>query len=1599
MLSAQQISTTNTMSLEALIQNTLGQGCVEISNISSRINGAPDNISSFGRFSKENSNFPFQNGLILTTGNVLSAGNVLNTNPLIEGTTSWGTDPDLETALGIAGTMNATSIEFDFISASNQIAFRYILASEEYLGTNPCIYSDGFAFLIKEAGSPSPYANIAIIPGTSTPVNTTTIRPEIVGHCPAENPNYFHDYNDGDTNYNGRTTVLTATANIKPNVAYHIKLVVADQKDPFYDSAVFIEGNSFNATVDLGPDITTCATSTILNGSIDNPLATYKWFRNGTLIAGANTPMLTVNQSGNYKVSASVKLNNKTCEIEDDIVITLNAQKTLANIPDYILCDDPSNNGREIFDLSSRTNQVLTLLPPSNYNISYHFSPEEAEAGNNPILSPIQNRESPQIIFIRIQDIDNGCLTFSGVRLIVNPFPTVTAPDPLIVCDTDGTSDGITEIDLRQMDSELTNDTPNLFVSYHLNAIDASSGDNPVVSPYTNSNQNHTFHIRVYDGNTGCFSTTTLNVSVVNPPKAAIDKPYINACEYGGTGFETFDLTSLIDDLLDNLTDIPENFYESEEDAEAGINPIANTTNYQNIVSELQTVYLKIIDGITGCFTIVPIELHTNIVITGFVLADFNGCDDASLDGIVDFDLLEVESQLLNGYEGFEAIFYESQTDQENSMNALDKNVPYTVDSNIPPIPHPLYITVSGDDCDNFLTINLIVNPPITLQNLDPVIYCDTDQDGVANILLETFDAYVSQGVNGANVRYFETEEDALNNEPTLDPQIYNEGNPITIYARVTNTMTTCYDVTPLTIQIELPPEIIGDAEITECDDDLDGYYFVDLTSKIPELVADTTGLTISFHNNYNLALSGDDPIPNPENYNSPTQYIAVRVEDDITGCASIANLNVYINTLPQFIPISNFENCEAAGNPIADFYFYEKDEEILNGQTGKHVLYFRTSEDAENRVNVIDKFAPYPNTSSPQTVYVRVEATTDPGCYGTASFALEVGSLPPFNAPEDEFICDDLSNDEIVTFDLNTKISEISKGINEPIDITLYTSEEDAKDNVNPITDLTNYTNTVNPQPIFARIENGTYCHALTKFSINVVQLPAVTTPSDLVACDIDADGSVIFDLTVVEIDVLDLRQDNIIITYHESLEGAETDSQIIPNPENYKNTSINQTVYIKINNTVSNCFVNLPINLKVNLPPEINDFKNHLICSNPENSFNLITIDNLITPESNISLSYYSTQKDADDDENAISTDYIYTTTNDRIYARLENSVTGCISFYDFYLVVLPLPLANTPDDLENCDDDFDGLFAFDLSQQTNTILGNSQNLNNYDVSYHDSQRSANSGTNPLENIYSATDGQIIYVRVTNVTTGCFSTTQFSAIVHPRPFVTITDQILCIDNLPLVVNAITNNTADTYLWSTGATTPEIDITNIGTYSVMVTSSFGCQTFQEFEVMASESATIDATETVDFSDPNNITITISGIGNYLYSLDDGPPQESNIFRNVTLGYHTIAIIDLNGCAKTNKEVVVIDAPKFVTPNNDGYFDTWHISGIETLPGSVINIFDRYGKHITTLTSSSQGWDGTYNGQIMPSSDYWFVGKIKKNDNIFEVKGHFALKL
>jgi gliding motility-associated-like protein len=433
-------------------------------------------------------------------------------------------------------------------------------------------------------------------------------------------------------------------------------------------------------------------------------------------------------------------------------------------------------------------------------------------------------------------------------------------------------------------------------------------------------------------------------------------------------------------------------------------------------------------------------------------------------------------------------------------------------------------------------------------------------------------------------------------------------------------------------------------------------------------------------------------------------------------------------------------------------------------------------------------------------------------------------------------------------------------------------------------------------------------------------------------------------------------------------------------------------------VTNTITLCYLAIDLDLIMNLPPTINQFGTVEICDNATSYYDLTEVNSmLINDSSNLTITYYTSANDAQNATNAISTDYTYQTNNDTIHTRIENINTGCFTTYAFQLVVNPLPIANQPQNLETCDDDFDGLFSFDLSQQDATILGG-QNANNFTVTYYNTLVSAQNGTNDLGTTYAAVDQEIIYVRVTNNSTGCFDTTSLNTIVYPRPIVDIGNQTICLDNLPLIVSANTNDPNDQYLWSTNETTPEITIQNIGSYWVTVTSMYGCETTEVFDVIESEQATIEFTQTVDFSDPNNITITISGIGTYQYILDHGVPQDSNLFENVSLGYHTVTVIDLNGCAETTREVVVVDAPKFMTPNNDGYFDTWHIAGVETLPGTIVYIYDRYGKLLKQLSYNSQGWDGTFNGALMPATDYWFLADVKKDNIEFKVKGHFALK-
>ena len=241
-----------------------------------------------------------------------------------------------------------------------------------------------------------------------------------------------------------------------------------------------------------------------------------------------------------------------------------------------------SMDGVETFDLTTKTNEILNTVPSANYDVTYHYSSTEAQNDTNSITGTIQNTSNPQTIHVRVEDIDSGCLAFTTFDILVNPLPTIVDPTPLQVCD-DNIADGLASIPLADKDDEITNGQLGLLVTYHSTQQDANTGQNPLAVPYNNVAAVEQLFVRVTDQNTGCASTTTLTIEVLENPVINTEDLYLDACDPEHDGFATFNLTDAEANILQGLTGVTVTYHETPEDAETGDNPIADPTSYDNI--------------------------------------------------------------------------------------------------------------------------------------------------------------------------------------------------------------------------------------------------------------------------------------------------------------------------------------------------------------------------------------------------------------------------------------------------------------------------------------------------------------------------------------------------------------------------------------------------------------------------------------------------------------------------------------------------------------------------------------------------------------------------------------------------------------------------------------------------------------------------------------------------------------------------------------------------------------------------------------------------------------------------------------------------------
>lgn len=209
------------------------------------------------------------------------------------------------------------------------------------------------------------------------------------------------------------------------------------------------------------------------------------------------------------------------------------------------------------------------------------------------------------------------------------------------------------------------------------------------------------------------------------------------------------------------------------------------------------------------------------------------------------------------------------------------------------------------------------------------------------------------------------------------------------------------------------------------------------------------------------------------------------------------------------------------------------------------------------------------------------------------------------------------------------------------------------------------------------------------------------------------------------------------------------------------------------------------------------------------------------------------------------------------------------------------------------------------------------------------------------------------------------------------------------CEDEMVILNGGVQGLINPQYLWNNGATTESITVNTEGVYTVEITHEDCFTIIKTITVHQSQTPIIESV----VSEGSNIVVTMSSLGNFEYSLDGVNYQTNNVFYNVQGGLYLIYVRDIE-CGISTIEHLHFYIPKFFTPNGDTVNETFNLFGIEHFGDSQVYIYDRFGKLLKTVKNKTVIWDGTFNGQLMPTSDYWYVIKIAGT----EIKGHFTLK-
>ena len=290
-----------------------------------------------------------------------------------------------------------------------------------------------------------------------------------------------------------------------------------------------------------------------------------------------------------------------------------------------------------------------------------------------------------------------------------------------------------------------------------------------------------------------------------------------------------------------------------------------------------------------------------------------------------------------------------------------------------------------------------------------------------------------------------------------------------------------------------------------------------------------------------------------------------------IGGIVCTDEIDVLFNPSPTPTSPTPLGTCDENNDGFVGFMLTDKDTEIIGSLITVTVSYHETLSDAE--LGLFSLISPYFNIATPnQIIHVRVE-DVETGCFAIVELELIVQPTPEINLVDDLILVDEDGNG-IEIFDLTIRETQILNG--QVATITYHETEADATTNINVIVNPTSYINITNPQTIYYRLENVSFCYSVGNFTLILVDALIDEEPDDIFIDEGDNDGSAIFDLTINEAQMLGSQNPAIaLFTYHTSFEDSDNGVNAIATPTAHQNVLNPQTIYVRLTNDNTGFYV----------------------------------------------------------------------------------------------------------------------------------------------------------------------------------------------------------------------------------------------------------------------------------------------------------------------------------------------------------------------------------------------------------------------------------------